>query len=127
MLSQVIDGPKNFRVIVRGITKADFEPTPVLEVSRLGRPDSGWKGIRLDSAVWTIQEKMGLVLWWRKPEMEGDMVFPMESRNAIRFEDGLSSPRFGEGWDGGLYLSGFNVEVGPLPKRFFVLLVFDKQ
>jgi hypothetical protein len=127
MKAQIRDGQKNVRLVIKGIALKDLEPTPILDIRKLMVPPGGWKGLRLDSAVWTVQEKMGLALWWSNPAEEGDLVFPMESRNSVRFDEGLSSPRIEEGWSGILYLSSFNVEGAPSPKRFFVLLDFDKQ
>ena len=100
---------------------------PILELDKLEPPREGWKGLRLDSAVWAIQEKMGLYLWWEDPKGEEALVLPMESRNSVRFDEGIPSPRVENGWAGKMYLSSFRCEDGPLPKGFFVLLDFDKQ
>jgi hypothetical protein len=128
MITQIIkDGPKNFSLLIKGFIKKDFDATPLFEIGKLTPPTGGWKGLRLDAAVWAIQEKMGLVLWWSKPEGEHDLILPMESRNAMRFDEGLDSPRVEKGWRGILHLSSFRVEEPPMPKRFFVLLDFDKQ
>jgi len=128
MLVEVIkDGQKNFSILIKGIVKVDFDPTPILDLSKLQTPATGWKGVRLDGAVWAIQEKMTFKLWWNKPESEADLMFPLESRNAMRFDEGLPSPRMEKNWRGILYLSGCRVLEGPLPKCFMILLDFDKQ
>jgi hypothetical protein len=124
MIVQVIkDGPKNLSVLVRGLIRRDFKPTPIVELDKLTAPREGWKGLRLDSAVWAIQEKMGLYLWWE----DGDgFVLPMESRNAMRFDEGISSPRIENGWKGKVWLSSFKCDESRI-MGFFVLLDFDKQ
>jgi len=127
LVQLIKEGPKNLSVLVRGITKKDFTPVPILELDKLEPPREGWKGLRLDSAVWAIQEKMGLYLWWEDPKGEEALVLPMESRNSVRFDEGIPSPRVENGWAGKMYLSSFRCEDGPLPKGFFVLLDFDKQ
>src|ERR1700730_3915732 len=128
MLVQIIkDGPKNLSLLVKGVVKKDFEPTPILELSKLTPTREGWKGLRLDSAVWVVQEKMGLPLWWEEPKSEAALVVTMESRNSMRFDEGIPSPRIEKGWSGNMYLSSFGCENGPLPKGFCVLLDFDKQ
>lgn len=128
MISKIIkDGPKNFSLLVKGIVWEEFEPTPIIDIGKLEAPREGLKGLRLDSAAWTVQEKMGLLLWWGEPKGEEDLIFPMESRNSLRFDDGLISPRKDKGWRGILYLSSFRVKEGPIPKSFLVLLDFDKQ
>jgi hypothetical protein len=126
VLTQIIkEGEKNLSVLIKGMARADFEPAPILDVAKLKPPREGWKGLRLDSAVWAVQEKMGLYLWWGKPDGEGSLVMPMESRNSVRFDEGIPSPRIESGWKGILYLSSFNCQM--VPKGFFVLLDFDKQ
>lgn len=128
MITKIIrDGQKNCSILVKGFVKEDFDPTPILDVSKLERPREGWKGLRLDSAVWAIQEKMGLHLWWSKPEGVDDLILPMESRNSIRLDEGLPSPRMNEGWRGIMYLSSFRAGDPPGLKSFMFILDFDKQ
>ena len=128
MLTQVIkDGQKNFSILIKGGVKGDFSATPILDISKLSAPATGWKGLRLDAAVWAIQEKMGMNLWWNNPESEADLVFPMESRNSMRFDEGIPSPRIADSWRGIMYLSSFRTTEIPGPKTFFILLDFDKQ
>lgn len=128
MITRILqDGQKNCSVLVKGFTKEDFEPIPFLDITKLQAPREGWKGFRLDSAVWAIQEKMGLHLWWSKPEGEEELVLPMESRNGIRFDTGLVSPRVDKGWGGVMYISSFRVSEIPGPKSFMFVLELDKQ
>lgn len=77
--------------------------------------------IHLASAVWLIQEKMGLALWWDKGQ---NLAIVMESRNSVRFENGLRPPK---GWDGRFFLEAFNVRIPQAAsKRFIAHLEFDK-
>jgi hypothetical protein len=127
VIVQVVkDGQKNFSILIKGLVRGDFEATPIINTAKIQAPNQGWKGLRLDSALWLVQEKMGLYLWWRKPEGEEDLALVMESRNGLRFDEGLPSPRVEKGWDGLMYLSSFNHQGGG-PKGFVVLLDFDKQ
>lgn len=125
MKVELKDGKKNLQVRVTGIVSEDFPATPILEISKLARPDAGWKGLRLDSALWAIQEKAGLTIWWEVDKGEAGLILPMESRNAMRFDTGIESPRIDKGWEGVVYLSSFHVK--DEPKKFFLLLDFDKQ
>lgn len=128
MIATIVrDGQKNCSILVKGFVDVDFDPTPFLDISKLERPREGWKGLRLDSAVWVVQEKMGLHLWWGKPEGEDDLVMPMESRNSVRLDEGLPSPRVEKGWRGILYLSSFRANEMSGPKSFMFILDFDKQ
>lgn len=118
------DGEKNLTVLIKGIITEDFGRTPIVDLAKLKQPYEGLKGIRLDSVVWVIQEKLGLTLWWDESG-EDSMAMPMESRNSMRFDEGVESPRIREGWPGKLWLSSFNCNGGP--KKFLVILQFDKQ
>lgn len=110
------DGSKNYMVSVTGALDRDLADShTILDVSTLGRR------LKLESAVWLIQEKMGLVLWWGK----GTQLFPMESRNALKLERGLDSPN---DWDGTMQITSFGFDSNTLtPKRFWFILDFDKQ
>lgn len=128
MIARVLkDGQRNCSVLVKGFVTADFDPTPVLDIKRLETPREGWKGLRIDSVVWVVQEKMGLHLWWQFPEGEEDLIWTMESRNSARFDDGVPSPRVEKGWGGILHLSSFRVAEGTVPKGYMVILDLDKQ
>lgn len=128
--SQVIkDGAKNFSLMVKGIVTHNFVITPIIDLDKVQSPRENWKGLRLDSAIWLIEEKMGLHLWWESEQTEKSLIFPMESRNSVRFDEGIPSPRVADGWSKKLYLSSYNVDLPPLQstKSFFILLDFDKQ
>lgn len=59
--------------------------------------------LKLAAATWLIEEKMGLLLSW---DSAGNQVlFPAESRNSVKFDPGMPSPK---DWDGTLYGSYFN-------------------
>lgn len=127
------DGPKNLTILVKGIVKADFGPELILDLKKTQQPSEPLKGIRLDSAVWLIQEKMTLELWWGAHQAdkvwtlrEEDLALVMESRNFVRLDDGLPSPRVKEDkWDGKLYLTGRrNMDAA---KSFMFILDLDKQ
>jgi len=119
------DGDKNLTVLIKGIVTEDFGRTPIVDLAKLRQSGEGLKGIRLDSIVWAIQEKLGLTLWWSEDGGEDSMAMPMESRNSMRFDEGVESPRVKDGWQQKLYLSSFNCKDGP--KKFLVILQFDKQ
>lgn len=133
MIIEIIkDGEKNVSVLIKGILREDLKPTPAFDISKVRAPREGWKGLRLDSAVWMIQEKMGMMLWWDKPNGEESMALVMESRNGVRYDEGVPSPRKEKGWSGVLYLSSFvsaggTPPTGQVPKAFSILLDFDKQ
>jgi hypothetical protein len=120
-------GAKNHSILVKGFVRSDFTSTEILDMSDAIK-SSGLKGLRLDSAVWAIQEKMGLYLWWEKEHTEENLALVMESRNGMRFDEGLPSPRVDDGWKGKLYLSSFKHQTtGIGPAAFVLLLDFDKQ
>lgn len=128
MLVQILkDGPKNLTIAVRGIMGEDFDPLEILDIRKTAPPSEGWKGVRLDSAVWLVQEKATLRLWWSKDQGVKDLIFPMESRNSVRLDEGLPSPRIiapGE-WPGKIWLSGKrNMDAD---KAYFFILDLDKQ
>ena len=129
MIIQIIkEGEKNFSILVKGMVHADFLAVPILDLAKVKPPREGWKGLRLDSAVWAIQEKLGLYLWWDKPDGEKTLALVMESRNGLRYDEGILSPRKQDGWNGILYLSSFNCD-SPAKgvKAYSVVLDFDKQ
>lgn len=123
------DGAKNFSVMVKGWAQKDFNPIPIIDIEKLAKPTAGWKGVRLDSLTWAIQEKMGFHLWWEDGFKESDLILPLESRNSMRFDEGIPSPRVGDGWKRKIWLSSFKCLTNDpeLAKHFFILLDFDKQ
>lgn len=105
-VKQVAGGNRNVTYQIRGILSRDIaEP---IEVA---------KGIKLSSAVWVVQEKMGLYLWWGP----GDLIMPMESRNSVRFDTAIAPP---DDWDGVLHLTSYNMGEGK--KGFLIVLDFDR-
>ena len=82
--------------------------------------DTHEKSLKLESAVWVVQEKLGINLKWTD---EIPLIF-MESRNSVRFDIGLHSPK---DWDGRLKLE---MNDGNSPKlnnkEFLIVLDFDK-
>ena len=129
MLIQTIkEGEKNFSVTVKGFVRDDFKRVPIIDVEKFKPPTSGWKGVRLDSVAWAIQEKMGMYLWWEDDDKETSLILPLESRNGMRYDEGIPSPRIKDGWTKKIWLSSFNTHIAPAGlKSFFLLLDFDKQ
>src|ERR1700679_3754655 len=64
-------------------------------------------GLKLTSLLFLIQEKAGLYLWWDKD----DLILPLESRGAFKFDTGLKAP---EGWDGTVWASTFASDGKPV-------------
>lgn len=129
MISQVIkEGDKNFSLVVRGFVTSE-QRVPVVDLKDLKTPHNGWKGLRLDSVAWLIQEKAGLLLWWEDDDSEENFVLPMESRNFLRFDEGFASPRLKDGWKGKIWMSAYGLDREPKDERkaFFVIMDFDKQ
>jgi len=110
-----IDGSKNVTVLVKGILDEEQRLTPILLTEKLsGQP----KKMKLTDALWLVQEKMGIALWWKKD----DLILPMESRNSIRLDRGWDSPA---DWQGIILLSSFNWS--QYHKYFTLEVSFDKQ
>lgn len=76
--------------------------------------------MRLESVVWVIQEKLGVELYWDQDRP----LWIMESRNSMRFDRGIPSPK---DWGGSMWIRtvGFNNPVTET-KLFFFVLDFDK-
>jgi hypothetical protein len=110
-----VDGQKNVTVLIKGILDEELRLTPILLVEKLsGQP----KKMKLTEALWVVQEKMGIVLWWAKDTL----ILPMESRNSIRLDRGWDSP---QNWQGIVMISSFNWSQHY--KYFTIELGFDKQ
>lgn len=73
--------------------------------------------LKLTSALWLIEEKMGFYLCWDF----GSVIMPMESRNSIRFDQAIPCP---DKWQGTLWLKPFKFI--PPAMAFLVVLDFDK-
>jgi hypothetical protein len=108
--AKLIDGVKNLKVLIKGILETDLTLGPILK----DLPHA-----KLMSAIWLVQEKLGLVLWWSETEL----IMPMESRNSFRLDRGWEPPK---GWKGELLLSSYGIDNGPRPKHFVIELDFDK-
>lgn len=115
-VKQVAGSQKNLTLQIRGLVSKDYRDLssfPVEEKFDRGLP-------KLSSALWVIQEKLCLYLWWN-PE---DLLLPMESRNSVRFDHALQPP---EGWNGTMYLSASNWnKPDPMGKAFLLVLDFDR-
>jgi hypothetical protein len=110
-IEQLAGGQRNVTYRIRGfVINSDILMAPI-EMS---------KGLKMTSALWIIQEKLCLHLWWDK----NDRLLPMESRNAARFDQAIKPP---EGWNGTMYLTSQNWDQPNLVgKAFFIVLDFDR-
>jgi hypothetical protein len=108
------DSPKNLTVQVTGILHEDLPLTPLFNVKELAPPA---RSIRIDSVLFLLQEKMGLLLWWS----EGNLALPLESRGAFSFNSPLRPP---EDWEGVMYVSSFKVDS---TKHFYFTLDCEKS
>jgi len=72
---------KNGSVQVSGWMPSEVEPALLLDLKDVfTAPREGWKGIRLDAAVWAIQEKAGIYLWWgSETKNEENLILVCES------------------------------------------------
>lgn len=129
MIIQTIkEGEKNISVMVKGFTGASFPATSILDLTKIKSPTSGWKGLRLDSLTWALEEKMSMYLQWEEKWEESSLILPLESRNSMRFDEGIPSPRVADGWGKQVWLNAFNVDKPVTGRKgYFILLDFDKQ
>lgn len=104
-------GSRNVSIQISGFVKADDED--IFELANLEH-----RGLKVTSVVFLIQEKAGLFLWWDKDRNE--LILPLESRGAFRFDTGLKCP---DDWDGKIWAESFKVDED---KAFLLLLDFDK-
>lgn len=75
--------------------------------------------LQFGSALWTLQEKLGLRIWMSRENKVENLLLLMESRNSLRLDRALQL----DDWAGKLYLEPFNVNE---PKWFWFQLDFDK-
>jgi len=113
------DGHRNVSVLVKGQLEGTSDnPVELINVKGM-TPEP--RGLKLTGAWWLIEEKAGIQLWWGKEAIPHQtLIVPLESRNAFKLEDGLSSPK---GWDGIIYMTYANA---PTPRLFTLILDFDK-
>ena len=101
------------------LSKDIFSPLVVLNFADLHPVPAR---VRIESAVFAIQEKMGCVLWWDTED--GDvLILPLESRGKLDFESpmqGLHAPKGARGIKMSTFLC--NAE-----KHFLIMLDMTKQ
>ena len=127
------NGSRNAKVLVTGLIQADLPPVKVF-----GLEDLQATALKIEGIVWVIQEKLGLRMWWGIGEAQAsgiplltdaNLIFVMESRNAVRLDHGLDSPRRSEKWDKTVWMDSFNFGAAPTEKtKAFTLIIYlDKQ
>ena len=100
------DGAKNVTVRVRG-QFVRHESVLFFDRGKL-RKDMPFRDLLLSSALWTVNEKLGLFIWSDETRRNAeDLVLLMESRNAVQFEREIGFPAE---WDGKLWLEPFNLQ-----------------
>jgi len=119
------DASKNCTAWVRGELQPEDEGKLIefLDLEKIAVAATGRKAttLQLASALWTLQEKMGLVIWTSEDAHPcHHMLLLMESRNFIRFDRTVQL----NDWDGKLYMEAFKVDER---KRFWFQLDFDKS
>jgi hypothetical protein len=110
------DAARNVIVNVRGVIDQDIlEPRPILTMEDLKADSKQTRDyIKIASVWWLIQEKMTILLTWSdNPE---DIIFPMESRNAMTFHRFLDPPK---GWSRKIWLRTANFASGRSDKMAF--------
>ena len=84
----------------------------LLSISDLARPEM--KGLKVESVLFVLQEKMGLLLWW--DEQATDLILPLESRGYFSFAYPIHCP---QGWNGEIWWTAFKVDE---VKHFYLTL-----
>jgi hypothetical protein len=117
------DASKNVAVWARGHVGPDDQGQVVelldLEGFAPDQRNRRPRTIQLVSALWTLQEKLGLYVWTAEERKPENLLLLMESRNFVRFDREITL----ENWKGKLYFEPFNV---PEAKWFWFQLEFDK-
>lgn len=116
------DASKNVGVWARGWTDPETPELTVLLDTKSLTVDPHGKTLRtlsLVSALWTLQEKLGLYVWTSQERKPESLLLIMESRNFIRFDRDMPL----DGWKGKLYLEPFGAVD---TKWFWFQLEFDK-
>lgn len=110
-VKQVSGGQRNVTYQIRGFVSGQNLVQTAIKMDR---------GLKMSSALWIVQEKMVLNLSWNEEEL----LFPMESRNAARFDQNIQPP---DGWNGTMYLSSQGWDSpNPIGKSFLIVLDFDR-
>lgn len=110
-VEQTSGGYKNVTLQIVGMCEGDMSFTEI---------ECPTRNLRLESAVWVVQEKLGVVLQWT----QSDPFLIMESRNSLRFDVGIHSPK---DWDGRMWLKTVGFANPPTEtKQFLIVLDFDK-
>jgi hypothetical protein len=114
---------RNIVLSVRGVVDQDIELMSIFDMAEL-KAAHRRDYIKVSSAWWLIQEKMTLLLSWSEdPE---DILFPMESRNAISFTRFVDPPD-PKAWNGKIYLRSVNQKSCPGGRAHFAFcLDFDQ-
>lgn len=115
------DASRNVVLHVRGVAdQAIAEPQLIFSMDQLAAQSKAGRGyIKISSAWWLIQEKALIRLLWSKNKE--DIVFPMESRNAISFHRFVDPPA---DWGKELYMQLLNLPTGGA--SFAFCLDFDR-
>ena len=113
----VTNGAKGTILRVSGVIDKAQPAQDLFTFEELNSPT----GLRLDSVVFALQEKMGVILWWKTPE-GGILMMPLESRGRLDWEavGALQSPNGASG----IMMSTFKVDE---PKVFTFIMDFTKR
>ena len=115
------DAARNIVLSVRGVVDEDTPMMQIFDMEALKAQHHYRRDyIKVTSVWWLIQEKMTLLLTWSEDPQ--DILFPMESRNAISFNRFVDPPD-PKAWKGKIYMRSENV-VGA--KHFAFCLEFDR-
>lgn len=103
------DGPQNVTLRIRGRAGFGIRPESGRALCFEARQlQAGFRTLQLTSALWTLNEKMGLLLWTHEAaEDPAELLLLMESRNGLRPDRPYQLPA---DWDGRLWLEPFNLE-----------------
>lgn len=113
-IRKMADGTKNAIVNISGLLTAELPQTDIVVLRDLADQP---KGLKIESFVFAIQEKMGFYLWWRKGK-ETALILPLESRGGLSFE-GMQCLHSPEGTEA-IAMSSFGWAA---PKKGFLLLL----
>ena len=101
---------RNLTLQVTGIlAPGDDLKGQLFSISDLARPEM--KGLKIESVLFALQEKMGLLLWW--DEGTSDLILPLESRGFFSFVYPIHCPK---DWAGTVWWTAFKVDE---PKHFY--------